>query len=113
MSGVLTTIPIGSARNIARHLNNLEDFYQVLSEDAGEAVSRQLFTRMREDVESESLELLRNIGRSPDEDLHRALMEATIAAKVIMREYRHIMGDKTPEIARMELALEAVDKIQV
>lgn len=110
---ILVQLTNGSAYNILRHLETYADLLTTLEETAGTDVGEGFFGRQKQDVQTEATRVKNSIQLASNHAAYvDALLQLGKAAKKVMGEYRHLMGDDTPEITDVYDAITKFENIQ-
>lgn len=96
---VLVSMTSGSAWNILRHLQNLEDRLEVENPNNLDEGTEALTTLTIKDIQAEITGMKRSILISLAGSEDTGFVGHV---KTLMHEYRHVMGDETPEITNVE-----------
>ena len=104
---MLVQLTIGSAWNILRHLQNLGDILETAHPSNDDEAVEALATHTVKDVQAEIDGMKHSILLGTETNTDRLNMLALAkATQIVMGEYRHVMGDETPEINDVYKALE-------
>ena len=104
---MLVQLTIGSAWNILRHLQNFEDHVETSNPSNRDESADTLAEHTVKDIQAEIEGVKHSILLSNETNTDRLNMLALAkATQIVMGEYRHVMGDETPEINDVYKALE-------
>jgi len=89
------------------------DLLTTLEETAGTDVGERFFGSQKEDVQTEATGVKSSIQLASNHTEYvDTLLQLGKATKKVMNEYRHVMGDQTPEITDVYDAITKFENIQ-